>query len=345
MNLKWNNIPRTIDINNDMTDAYEERRQHYKNANKFNAELLTDITNILRAASENNLSSCKKTNLTDLFYKWRKDNAISLPYMLSAACEYFNITDDNNLKEVAFTACILGEIKHNNHYHDNNHFREVFMIVMCFCAYQLNFERQSSLMLFEDDILLLLIAAAIHDFAHDGGKSNDQENVVSRLEKQSITKAKPFLTAAGISATQLKKLELMLVCTDVIKDDLGISPADVARNIYINHESNDAEDLDTDAFYDPLVKSHKLALMARMICEADIIPSSGISYDLSKYMTVLIAKENDCINPNANTLYNFLNVVCNGGYNTPAAKALFGDTYKEILILADRDASNDVKYS
>ncbi len=284
-------------------------------------------------------------DISHIFMHWRQgEKAPTLPTLLLNAAHHFDLDTQSDLFIATMAACILGEIPHHNPYHNNPHFREVFYVAMHLCAIHNDLKSEDSLS--KDEILLLMLTGAIHDFAHPGhGNMINDTHIPSFVERKTVAKAEPFLKALGLSDELFKQIQVMIICTDVSRDSNGKSPSIFARNIYQGHQQNNLETLNVPDFYAPLRKDPKLSLVTMFLCEADIAMSSGLGYEFSKEMTRLVAQESSMLQPNAVTLLGFMKSICHGGYLTHASNNLLGQNFKAILIQAEQDAKESVSYA
>jgi hypothetical protein len=85
--------------------------------------------------------------------------------------------------------------------------------------------------------------------------------------------------------------------------------------------------------------------MSVLLGEADIAMSSGLDYPFSKEMTKLVAQESSILQPSANTLKGFMEVICHGGYLSRAAQMTLGQSFQAILLEAETDAEKGVLYT
>ena len=283
--------------------------------------------------------------ISEQFLEWRKGPAPVMTAFFEKVCLYFDIDEQNPLFEGALLAAVMAEIPNGQTYHNNHHFREVVMILMRMCVTYNGMTLQQDVRLTADQILLLFIAACLHDFGHDG-KDNmvDGEYVPARMEEKSIDLAMPVLVDADCPAAYLDMLSLLIICTDATNHGMGPSPAAIARDILTMHVQKDIVIEDLDPFFQPLVDDYKAALMAVMLCEADIAPSSGLSYMFSKKMTVAIARESSALEPTAATLHGFMETICQGRYLTAAARYLMAENFTSISLQASEDSKNNVMY-
>lgn len=282
------------------------------------------------------------------FQAWRKnlDEMPPLGVLLEQTIEYFDIDPDNSLIPVAMAACLLGDIKHDNPYHNNPHFCEMTSVVLKLAAVHNELNESTDLKLSHDDILLLITAAAIHDFAHDGvGNTLNGTYVQSRLERQSLDKAKPFLQEMGIKDDDFQKVEMMVLCTDVTRGDSGQSRAGIARDIFLTHQHDNISFNNVSFEYEILLKDPKLSFMTMLVCDADIAMSSSLDYEFSKQMTRLVAEEARVIEANAKTLHGFMEVICHGGFLTRTSQLVLGQNFQGILLQSEQDMKEGVSFA
>jgi hypothetical protein len=285
-------------------------------------------------------------NISRHFTLWRAQGQPPVVQLLSLLCDHFSVPDGGDLIQAAMVACVLAEIPNKNPYHNNDHFFEVVAIALCLSAAHNDLTMAPDERLSINDVLLLFIAACIHDFAHDGqGNIMDGIHIPSRLEKRSLEKAKPYLISAGLSDDDFAKIEMMVVCTDVSRNAQGRSPAGIARDIYMAHDHDNVSVMNIENFYTSLMMDKKLSLMSVLLAEADIAMSSGLDYPFSKEMTKLVAQESSVLQPTANTLKGFMEVICHGGYLSRAAQMTLGQSFQAILLEAQLDGEKGVLYT
>lgn len=284
-------------------------------------------------------------SLANLFMEWRNNVPPTMPALLGFACDYFKIKSTHRLFSTALAACVLSEIPHINSYHNNHHFREVFTVTICLCAMHNEVAGRAN-RLDATDILLLLTAAAIHDFGHDGrGNIMDGDHYPMRLEQRSFDYAKPFLMAAGASADDLDIIRGTILGTDVSKSAQYDSQSNCLKSIYQAHRGRAAMPEKECETLHVLKTSQKATLLAMLMAEADIAPSTGLNYDFSMYSTVLVARESSILQPSANTLYGFMKHICNGEYLTQAARTLMAENFTAISLQAEQDSEENRLYA
>jgi hypothetical protein len=278
-----------------------------------------------------------------VFEQWRDGIPPFMPSLLSVACDYFDIIDHSPLLDVALSACILSEIPHFNPYHNNHHFREVMTMVICFCAHHNRIYQDKTLS--SDDILTVITAAAVHDFAHDGqGNVTDGHHIISRLEQKAYDETAPFLKAAGADDELCDLIHALILGTDVSKGTEGKSPSEILRDIYKAHIGKGEMPFIHDSMV-ILTKDMKFALMGLILNEADIAPSTGLSYDYAIKMTVLVAKESSVLQPSATTLNGFMKHICHGQYLSGVARHLMAENFTAISLQAEQDSEDNRLYA
>jgi hypothetical protein len=285
--------------------------------------------------------------LSLLFLTWRKDPyPPSVCHTLQWACDLLDICpDDYPSITIPMAAAVLADLRHNNPYHNNHHFREVIILITLLIDTHIHFD-EVAVNLTKEDMLMLLTAAAIHDFGHNGhGNFVEGVHFPSRMEKKSFLKTKDFLATAGASRDYRDKVELMLICTDVSRGQSGRSPSGHCRDIFLAHEHDNVSIVNAPSDFKQLLQNRKLSLMAALLCEADIGISAGLSYEFAKEMTRLVAEESSVLTPSPTTLHGFMEVVCHGGFMTPAANSLMGDNFKTIIKCAEQDMENNILYA
>lgn len=344
MELQWNANSPTDHSDPSLLKAFQDKLVAFQACDQ-KSPATDDFERLLKKSATQDENICIGKDLAVLFMQWRGGDGVPLPFLLNASAGHFDIDPDHPLMQAAVSACILGEIEHENPYHNNHHFREVFATAMLLCARHNALYADDKLRLKEEDILLLASASAIHDLSHDGGDMIENEKITSRLEIQAVNHAAPFLLCNGMGDNHVQLLRAMIVATDVIPDNGGHSPADMAREIYHAHMRNEPMPARAPDIMLPLIMSRKSALLARFLGEADIIPSSGTDYTMAKELTIQVAAENDELRPSASTLYTFLDVICHRGYDTQAAQDMFGQNFDELLKKVRNDAAQGVLYS
>lgn len=345
MEFDWTSLEKLEEVNSAYAAGFSVARDVCMAAFDADMQIVNAARPLLVDAVESRRQDEWGTAMADTFVAWREDIPPTLPCFLALACDAFDIDADHPLVPAALAACVLGETPHLNSYHNTAHFREVMAMAIRLCATHRQVNADSRLDLSADDIVLLILAAAIHDFGHDGqGNFVDGHHYPSRLELRAVDYAMPFLIAAGMTVDQGERLTAMVLATDVSHSPTHESPSAVLRAIYHAHMRN-LPMPDCDMLLSPLVEDYKTALMALLLGEADIAPSAGLSYDFSVQTTVMVAAESTVLQPSAATLHGFMDHICHGQYLSPAARHLMAENFTAISLRAAHDSENDALYA
>lgn len=138
-------------------------------------------------------------------------------------------------------------------YHNRQHFCEVALTAYALC--RLN-------RLATQTTQFVLLAALVHDVVHEG---RPQATFVQ--ERASVNRVRPLLLAAGVTPAQVDRLMAMVLATDPAGGTAFMSacchgappapPADAPELAALAHDA-------------------QLAELARLLCEADVLPSIGL---------------------------------------------------------------------
>lgn len=152
---------------------------------------------------------------------------------------------------------------HDKPYHSSQHCCEV-MLSSYFLSLLGGLDKQET--------AEIVLAALTHDFQHDGKPNGD---IPFRLERNSVNKAEPYLAKAGMDKTRRQKLAALTLATSTA---IGLP---IARACHAHHAQGaplpeippSAPEL-AELGNDPLT-----AIQALILCEADILPSIGLTTD------------------------------------------------------------------
>jgi hypothetical protein len=230
------------------------------------------------------------------------------------------------LKKAAVMVAKLADEAYPLAYHNHHHFREV-MFLSSFLAVKTE-------ALSDDARLKVVISAMGHDLGHDGvGNTKDGVHVPYRLEDIAFGKMAPFLKAAGVRADVMAELKVLVRCTDVSSPKGGRSPHHACKDFLREGTALDNDDLAL------LARDEKLQKMAAILCDADLLPSAGLSLGFLKAQSEALAEEGarvrgevykeGSVKP-AGALY-FLEQIASGGFLSEMGKAYFNDSYFKIL--------------
>jgi hypothetical protein len=157
-------------------------------------------------------------------------------------------------------------------YHGRQHFCEVMLAASVLC--QLHRLPGASCQ-------LLLLAALIHDLGHDG-----KPNLDFRLERASLARAMPYLEAAGVDAMTRLRLSALVLATE---PQDGVPSA--RRALACHTSGATAPRGDGPAELRLLEHDALLAQLALLLCEADVLPSVGLTTAHAMRMQHLLARE------------------------------------------------------
>ena len=176
-------------------------------------------------------------------------------------------------------------------YHNTSHFVEVLLNTTNLIQRQ-NDGQLNGTNLSKTEKGELLFAALAHDFHYEPGGNKDASGAPApyRLEKIAITHAEKHLKNAKVSDASINNIRVMILGTDV-------SPASGAgafvRAAHDHHFNGAAKPALTNIHEEiaPLVTKPKLALMAAMLGDADILSSTGLTVDYSRAMSNKLGTE------------------------------------------------------
>jgi hypothetical protein len=146
-------------------------------------------------------------------------------------------------------------------YHNRQHFCEVALTayILCFLE-QLNAEATQ----------LVVLAALIHDVVHDGGSQAFVQ------ERASVERMRPMLQAAGLSAAQVSRIMVLVLATQ------SSAGTEFMATVFRAHHRDEAPALAIPTGAPELaalIDDPALARLARILCEADILPSVGLNLE------------------------------------------------------------------
>lgn len=276
----------------------------------------------------------------------------SLTLFVIAIIKKLDMGDNERLAKALVAAAMLGDLPNHNPFHSNDHFRDITATVLRMCNVHNDLVNMGEIehdALTSNDICLMLIAACIHDFCHDGcGNTLDGVHIPMRLEKRAFSMAQPVLKLFDLSDEELKLIEMMILCTDVSYGDKGYSPSRILNKFYKYHfEANDLPNITSDDYShlaDYLKDHKKTVLMAMMLEEADIFTSVGLSYEYAKLTTTLVAAETDILRGTPSTLHGFIEMICHGLISSPAAQFLFSEPFDKIYKQVSKDVHDNHDY-
>lgn len=161
-------------------------------------------------------------------------------------------------------------------YHNRQHFCEVVLTAHFLCRLHGLPAR---------DARRVLLAATVHDLEHDGMPGR-----AFAYERRSVARGVPFLARAGVDETECQALAALVVATDPRQGVL------TARQIHRWHDGgrkHPAGDVPAPEML-ALVDDPSLARAAAILCEADVLPSVGLSVTQALRLQERLAREWGC---------------------------------------------------
>jgi hypothetical protein len=162
-----------------------------------------------------------------------------------------------------------------NGYHTRPHFCEV-MLSACFLSLLEALETDTQLM--------VIFAAMAHDFHHDGTMNGPTP---FRLERLAFSEALPYLRSAGVGEDTQQEIGALILSTDVLHGT-PVARASAAYHHGMGHPPDIPPAAPELAL---LLDSPGLTRMALLICEADILPSVGLTVDHALHVQACLARE------------------------------------------------------
>lgn len=144
-------------------------------------------------------------------------------------------------------------------YHNRQHFCEVALTAHVLCGVNRLDVRTTQ---------FLLLAALIHDFAHEGGAY-----AAFVQERSSVEQVRPVLEAAGLDTWTINRLQVLVLATDVA---CGLAFMAAACRAHDRGAAVTEPVPEGAPELGALIADAELARLARILCEADILPSVGL---------------------------------------------------------------------
>ncbi len=159
-------------------------------------------------------------------------------------------------------------------YHNRQHFCEVALTAYILCLL-----KQVEV----GHTQLLLLAALIHDFGHDG-----RPHVPFVQERASVERVRPTLKTAGLCTAQLDRLTVLVLATDPAMGSAFMAAACRAHGGALGLVPAVPKDAPELA---ELIDDAILAELTRTLCEADVLPSVGLTLEHSMHLQARLALE------------------------------------------------------
>ena len=158
-------------------------------------------------------------------------------------------------------------------YHNRQHFCEVMLAVELLCRVH---------DVAAQDAQLVLLAALVHDLDHDGEPSR-----TFRLERRSLESAAPYLADAGVEPAVMRQLAVLVLATQPGQGTLAALRAGAfhATGAALPRPADEAPELAE------LARDKRLARLALLLCEADLLPSVALTFAHAMRIQQRLARE------------------------------------------------------
>lgn len=130
----------------------------------------------------------------------------------------------------------------------------------------------------------IILAALVHDFQHDGKFNGD---ILFRLERFAVNEVAPYLSAAKIPPIQQKKISALILATEIVIGGAIVQ----ASHIYHIHGGTLPKIPTAAPELREICDDPKISIQALVLCEADILPSIGLTFDYALKLQDKLAKE------------------------------------------------------
>ena len=160
-----------------------------------------------------------------------------------------------------------------NPYHNRQHYCEVALTAYFICLAEQAGQHETQ---------RILLAALVHDFVHDGGSRTPFE-----LERASVRGAIPILRAAGVRAAEIDKITALVLCTDP-----SVGTRYMSDTLRAHRRGGVVPDAPAEApELGMLVDDAALTRLGRVLCEADLVPSIGLTFAHSMRLQQRLSRE------------------------------------------------------
>ena len=286
----------------------------------------------------------------EIFNNWDNGNSWpSLAALQAFAFEQFNLPLDGTPARAALMAAVLAEVPNDLLYHGNAHYRKVMFHTIRLLATQIDGNFPYQPLLYSEDLMRLLVAAAIHDLGHEGGDNlRNGIYMPGYMEQKSYDHARGYFEALSLDPDFARDVEALVFCTDITFIAGDNSPCVRMKKIYRHFflgglgDGGEIENMligKLRRFED----NPRLSIMAMLLHEADIATSAGMTYETSKIETVKIMGECNLDIAGPGAFLKFMKEQLGGSMVTPAAQQLFGAQMEEIMRQASADLASGVE--
>lgn len=172
-----------------------------------------------------------------------------------------------------------GEQWFDNAYHNSAHTIEVAMNAMILSHLSLDY---GDFEVDNVDNAKLLIAALVHDMKHDGTSNN---GVPFRLEKISASIAREAMESVSLTEDDILDVNALVLATEPL---LRGKIAELSNSVL---DGDDVSEFELPEELSRLKENPKLAVLAGILSDADILCSAGLSLDRNLFQTSNLEKE------------------------------------------------------
>ncbi len=256
---------------------------------------------------------------------------VSLPVLVLASLSYFGFNDyHTDLVRSLFMSTLLGEVPHDQSYHNNVHFRKVMLHTVRLIAAHNAIEDAEADKITHSEMVLLLTCAAIHDLGHDGSSNMDDDGhyVPARLEHASFDMSAPYLRATDLDRDILDDIRLILESTDATKPSSDDCPLYQLKSSYLHYFGKGGSE--EAKLFPSFEGKERLCFLSILFHEADIMNSAGMAPGITARETIAYTSEMGQDKAYPEDVVNFINVICPNGFVTNAGKTIAQGNFEKI---------------
>lgn len=130
----------------------------------------------------------------------------------------------------------------------------------------------------------IVLAALVHDFRHDGKFNGD---ILFRLERYAVDEAMPYLSAARMPMAQQKIISALILATEIV---IGGAIVQASYTYHI-HGGSFPKIPSAAPELRQICENPTTSIQALILCEADILPSIGLTTDYAFQLQDKLAEE------------------------------------------------------
>lgn len=250
--------------------------------------------------------------IIDIFKNWnlnRPPVADTVRDVIQTLSSHLGVKFTDTERGLITAAATLADEENTNLYHNNKHFLEVFTLSAVLGADAFKDGRLS-----QHHFCLLMSAALIHDYKHDGTNNMGQRY---RLENIALSESESALKAAGATEDDWNLLKAFIRTTDVSKDFSIPSSLSPAESVKIYSLTKNPDDLMDEL---RILADTGTADISLMLEDSDL--SCGMmDADLFDKSNHAIAREQGRVTTRPSTIF-FLDKICHGQLFSVSGKRL-----------------------